>query len=243
MEPGVEGDATTSGGASQPEAAGCGGRGRPEGTAQALGPGSPRTGSGRGRSSKSGASAHSRGCAAAPPSGWSGGARRWGAPVGRPRGSRLRRELSRADLPDDCRTPVCRVGPGRRNHGAHLHRPVALGTAQRIARRARWSVLGIGSAASAFPRRPCCVRSPRVRRARIRGVYPISSERNHNHLKGCNGTCGWGRYCRGSCVPTRRRTSASRSNQRVWTPGQALEPVPPHAAGYRPSTNEMGAAL
>jgi len=184
MEPGVERDATTSGGASQPEAAGWGGSGSPEGTAPALGPGSPSTGSGRGRSAKSGASAHSRGGAAAPPSGWSGGARRWGAPVGRPRGSRLRRELSRADLPDDCRTPVCRVGPGRLNHGAHLHRPAALGTAPRIARRARWSAPGTGSAASAFPRRPCCVRSSRVRRARFRRVYPMSSERNHNHSTG-----------------------------------------------------------
>ena len=74
-----------------------------------------------------------RPCAAAPPSGCG-----WRAAMGRfgeePRGSRLRRELSRADLPDDCRTPVCRIGTDRRNHG-HLHRPAALGTEQRKERR------------------------------------------------------------------------------------------------------------
>ena len=160
-----------------------------------------------GRSSKSGASAHSRGCSAAPPSGWSGGAWRWGAPVRSPRCSRLRRELSRADLPDDCRTPVCRVGTGRLNHGEHLHRPAALGTEQRIDL-GDWADQMRPRAAD-LQKRPCCVRSPRVRSARIRGVYPISSERNHNHSRGCNGTCGWGRYFRRSCVPTRRRTYAS----------------------------------
>jgi hypothetical protein len=36
------------------------------------------------------------------------------------------------DLPDDRRTPVCRVGTGRLNHGNDFHGSAAMGTEQRI---------------------------------------------------------------------------------------------------------------
>jgi hypothetical protein len=74
--------------------------------------------------------------------------------------------------------------------------------ARRIARRARWSVPGIGSAASAFPRRPCCVRSPRAR-----------CEHPPEQSVVCS--CGSGRWA----VTSARKSNGSTTRQCAWWRG------------------------
>jgi hypothetical protein len=75
------------------------------------------TAAGRGRSSTNGSEEHSRGWSRARPVVWSGGARRLGARVGRPRCSGI--------CPTTFRGPVCRVGTGRFEDGDDPHPPAA----------------------------------------------------------------------------------------------------------------------